>query len=69
VTLHQSASPIGARLIPFPGIGRRMVGRNPIGLCARPDDWAVREMWWALARIGHRLPPELGVIVFEGLAP
>ena len=26
----------------------------------------LRAMWWRQARLGHRLPAELGVIVLEG---
>ncbi len=33
----------------------------------RPDESPhVRRVWWRLTSIGHRLPPERGVIMIEG---
>ena len=33
----------------------------------RPDEISeLRALWWRQARLGHRLPAELGVIVLEG---
>ena len=33
----------------------------------RPDEIPeLRGMWWRQARLGHRLPAEVGVIVIEG---
>ncbi len=33
----------------------------------RPDEARyVRQVWWNQVRLGHRLPPEPGVIVIDG---
>ena len=66
-----SPAPVGARLIAFPADRARMIGFDPMGVCARPDDWAIREAWWAIASQGDRLPAERGVIVFnfDGRSP
>ena len=33
----------------------------------RPDEIPhVRRVWWRLTSLGHRLPPERGVIMIEG---
>ena len=36
----------------------------------RPDEIPhVRRVWWRLTRVGHRLPPERGVIMIQGGRP
>jgi hypothetical protein len=38
-----------------------------VPLSVRPDEARyVRQIWWNQARLGHRMPAELGVILIDG---